>query len=455
MSRPFILAATATALVCAAMMLYLLVRDASPRAAGTPPAQEPPRQAEAPAPPVIETAGEWNTYHGDHLLRGVAEAKIPEAPEVLWRLKTGAPVRQTPVVHDGRLFAVTARGEVIAADLDGKELWRRELFRPDTADGKPARLGLEAPPLAFDGMVVLGSDEGVLLALDAATGEERWRRTLDGTVRGAPNWLPGVNRLFVLEQSAGVLYCLDAATGAEQWRAPGVERSDSTPSVSEKAIVFGSCAGALHVRSPENGESLFDIKIEGDGQVAGGVALDGVLAYAGARGGMMIAADTETGAILWTNEEARMEVFSTAAVNGDWVVFASHDGVVYALDRATGKTRWTHDTGGMPLSPVIVGDKVAVSADGTLFLLRLEDGAMIWSLELGDEITGPAVTRRGLYVGGEDGTIVALGDASMAGTAMPRGTGVPSVETAAVLPVNMPRGTGVPPVNDLEAAHGQ
>ena len=84
------------------------------------------------------------------------------------------------------------------------------------------------------------------------------------------------------------------------------------------------------------------------------------------------------------------------------------------MDRASGKLLWKHDTLGFPLSPVIAGDRVLCAADGALLLVALADGKVLWSQELSDEITGPAVTRGGIYLGTEDGALVALGPAPTA-----------------------------------------
>jgi outer membrane protein assembly factor BamB len=113
---------------------------------------------------------------------------------------------------------------------------------------------------------------------------------------------------------------------------------------------------------------------------------------------------------VWVNEDAENEVFTTPAVSGDSVVFASSDGYIYALDRETGDRRWAFDTNGTPSSPVIAGDKVVVSSDGSLHVVRLEDGAPVWSYEVSDVITGPAVVGRMIIVGSEDGTVTAFGE---------------------------------------------
>ncbi len=360
-----------------------------------------------PAPP--QDRAEWNTYHGDNALKGVADGPLPDQLAILWRFKAGAPVRQTPVVHDGRIFFVTARGEVVAADFNGQRLWTQELVTGEQKDGAPVRERIDAPIACFAGLVLVGSSGGVLYALDASLGSEKWRAQVEGPILGTPNRLQ--NNIYVIGRANGVLYCLDSDSGRVMWRSEEIERCDGSPSVSKDAVVFGSCAAALHVFSPDTGKLLRNIEIDQDSQVAGGVALDGDLVVSGSRSGKVLQADVKTGKILWTNTDSQDEVFATPAVTSEWVVACSNDGIVFALDRATGKLRWRFDTKGMPSSPVIAGDKIVVAADGELYLLRLADGAKLWSLKISDDVTSPSVTQGMVLLGSEDGTVVALGQA--------------------------------------------
>jgi outer membrane protein assembly factor BamB len=96
-------------------------------------------------------------------------------------------------------------------------------------------------------------------------------------------------------------------------------------------------------------------------------------------------------------------------VDAAWVVCASFDGNVYALDRNTGVRKWTFPTGDEPSSPVIVRDKVLVSSNGALHMLRLAGGEEVWSNTVSDTITSPAIINGMAVVGSDDGTVTAFG----------------------------------------------
>ncbi len=368
---------------------------------------------------------EWPTYHGDADLRGVSEKALPDTPQLLWRYNAGGAVNNTPVSDGERIFFTAKKGQVIAVDLKGSEVWKKSFIRINDA-GAEMPVQFDAPPACGGGLVLAGTTRGILYALDAKTGAETWRYETGGVIVGSPNFMPGrrsfdhedaktqrkesFDAVIVLDQSEGALHAVDIRTGKRIWKTDGVERCDGSPGVGNSRIVFGSCSAALHVYSAVDGKHLRDIEIGGDAQVAGGTAIAGSLVFAGVRSGSLICADIEAGDIVWINAESQDQTFSTPAVTQDQVIYSSDNGFVYAVTRAEGRLLWSFNAGGLPTSPVVAGDKVAVSTDGVLYLLSLEDGRKLWSQEVSDEISSPALIGGRLVVGADDGTVSAYGE---------------------------------------------
>jgi len=386
---------------------------------------------------------EWPTYHGGTGLTGFSVTPLPDQPALLWRVNTGGAVDSTPVSDGERIFFSARKGQVVALDLKGASLWKKSFTRINSA-GQEMPLRFDAPLVCADDLVFAGASRGTLLALDAATGAEHWRYETDGIFIGSPNFIQcgaeldrkdaktqsedngrvftsssqtfdtsdGVKNsaVVVFDQSEGSLHCIDMKTGERLWKTEGVERCDGSPGASDGRIVFGSCLSALHVYSTADGSHLKDIEIGTDAQVAGGVAVDGNFAFAGARDGSLLCADLEQGELIWVSHESEDQTFSTPALSSSRVVYSSDDGFVYALNREDGERIWKFDTAGLPTSPVVAKDTVAVSADGLLFLLNLADGTKIWSKEISDEITSPALVNGMIIVGADDGTVSVWGE---------------------------------------------
>lgn len=349
-----------------------------------------------------QVRAEWPTYHGGYALDGRADAAPPDAPERLWKYKAEARVETTPIVAGGRVFFSTAKGALTALDLEGHQVWSTALVKES----------FSTPLLYADGRVIAGTSGGILRAFDAATGKESWKYEVEGSVQGTPNRVDlagGKKGIIIISQGDGMIHAVDLETGKGAWKTEAIERCDGSAGVGAGSIVMGSCASALHVYSIEKASKTTDIPLGGDNQVAGGVAISGKTAFAGTRSGKVVAADLGEGKILWTNADSQREAFATPAVNDRFVVFSADDEKVYALKRESGEKVWEFEAKRKPLSPVIAGNRVVVSAGGTLSLLALETGKKVWDAAVGDEITSPAVVGGMILVGGDDGTVTAYG----------------------------------------------
>ena len=82
--------------------------------------------------------------------------------------------RGTPSVVDGNIYAISGKGTLLAADKNGKVLWKKELKE---LGGKDQTWGYTESPLVENGIVYCtpGGDKGAVVALDAKTGELKWQ----------------------------------------------------------------------------------------------------------------------------------------------------------------------------------------------------------------------------------------------------------------------------------------
>ena len=365
----------------------------------------------------------WPTYHGGADLQGVASVALPDHLQRLWSYNSEGTVDATPVSDGQHIFFSPGKGRIVALSLKGEKVWEKTFVRTNDA-GTEVPFRFDAPFLVHQGLLLAGSSRGGLLAMDVESGEETWRIDIGGSVLGTPNFIefdredakmqPRSNKVavVVLDQSGGALNAVDMKTGKRLWTTEGVERCDGSPGVGGGYIVFGSCLAALHVVDASTGKHLRDIEVGEEGQIAGGVAIDGNQAFCGTRDGRLICANVGKGTIVWTSDESEEQTFSTPAVGERLVVYSSDNGFVYAVDRKIGRTVWKFDTGGCPTSPVIAGDKVLFSADGVLFMLKLQDGSLLWKKEISDDLTSPALIDDFVVVGADDGTVSAWGAGS-------------------------------------------
>lgn len=374
---------------------------AVPAPTPTPVATAPqPATATTPAPPT-DTA-HWSSFHGGNGLTGFSTKQFPDALAQRWQFLAEGPVFQPPLADANSVYVVTSTGNVVALDLLGQPRWTKSI-------AGTTKENVEAPAFLNGDTLLIGTQSGRLIALDTASGAPRWEYSVTGQILGSPNADPASGTVFALERAEGVLHAVDAATGTLRWKTDPIARCDGHVSVADGIVAFGSCLPAIHAYAAADGKRIAEISLCPDCQIAGGVALLGTEAYAGNRSGNLVRADLRAGSIVWKNEDTKKEIFTTPALSAELALYATEDGAVIAVERATGKARWQHEAGGLASSPIIIGDKVAVSVRGVLHLLHLDTGAPVGQFEVSDNISPPALAGDLLLVGSEDGTVTAFG----------------------------------------------
>ncbi len=360
-------------------------------------------EAPAPSSATPRTNPDWPVFRGNPALTGVADADLPEALSLAWRVDLDGEVNGAPAVGGGRVFIGTSAGTLHALALaDGRSLWRH-------AAGAP----IEAPPMLAGETVHVGDGNGVLHAVAADTGELRWRFASGQSITGSANaaTLPDGQVLILFGSHDGNLYALRATDGREAWRHHTRNFINGAPAVVPGRIVFGGCDAQLRWLAADTGKR--EASVDVGSYLPSSPAVAGGRAYAGHYGDAFVCIDLETAAVVWEFRDPRQPApfFAPPAVADRLVVAGARNGCAYALDRADGRLHWSFQAqGDIDAGPLVAGDKVLVAArDGRLHLLRLADGTPIWSADLGSPVAGsPALAGGLLLVATEDGALHAF-----------------------------------------------
>ena len=126
----------------------------------------------------------------------------------------------TPVTDGERIYAWFGNGQLVALDMDGELIWERHLaedygtFLNDWGHG--------SSPTLFEDLLILLCDHGsnaYLLALDARTGEERWKadRGADRISHSTPLVVPTENGNELIINSTERIDAYQPETGELLW----------------------------------------------------------------------------------------------------------------------------------------------------------------------------------------------------------------------------------------------
>ncbi len=344
----------------------------------------------APPAPAEAAAASSAVFRFDARHTGVAPGPAgPALSGLRWKFAANGPVRGSPVVASGLVLFGSGDGNLYALDASsGRERWRADL-------GGGA---VSSTPAVAGGLAVVTARERVVAAVDLETGRLRWRFEAEKDLPFEWEWdfwlsSPAVAGSTVYVGSGdGRLYALELATGRKLWQFATGGRVRSSAAVSDGVVYFGSMDGKVYALDAGSGKSLWSFDTEG-------VSIDQ------AKAGF-----------------DRRSIVSSPAVSGDLLFVGSRDAHLYAVDRKAGRQLWRFghkidDMEGTPefswvLSSPAVSDGLVFtgSSDGHFFnAVRAETGEEVWRFRTpGNVLSSGTLAGGQVFFGCEEGHLFSV-----------------------------------------------
>ncbi|MEU7035615.1 PQQ-binding-like beta-propeller repeat protein [Streptomyces sp. NPDC046237] len=194
------------------------------------------------------------------------------------------PVRVAPA-EDGCVY-VSAGTRVLSIDIAGGHV--RWHFEAPAVFLSPAAF---APgPAVTGGGVYLADYLGTVYALDATTGQDRWRIATESRQSIEPVLVVDGN---VHVGSGSALYTLDAVTGTPKWRFAAGGELTGTPVVADGRVHFGSADHVLYTLDATGGQLRW--KLATGGEITGSPVARGGVVYACSKDRCVYALDAVKG----------------------------------------------------------------------------------------------------------------------------------------------------------------
>lgn len=262
-------------------------------------------------------------------------------------VRLGAPIKSSPIVEDGVVFVATEDGVVYAIELaSGDQLWQYP--EPDAEPMGPITAGL-----AFsDGIVYAGTEDGTLHLINADgtldtagdTSDSRLHceADMDGSITVNPVVVDGTVYIsighFVYMLPAGV--CEVPITERVQYLSENVV--DVAPAVHGNLMYVpnGQWLNAIDLTRVGEGSSDPDAvhhwsvgKVNADAKISTPPVVTRDAVYFGTESGRVYAVDSDTGDVLGEFQTGNFVTASPVVVEGA-VYIASGDGNIYAVGPA-------------------------------------------------------------------------------------------------------------------------
>jgi len=310
--------------------------------------------------------------------------------KVLWnRVVLAAPLERknelnsyassTPAT-DGRLvyvsFLESPKIQMVAYDMEGKEVWRRSPGDFNAAHGFCSSLTL------FKDMVILNGDQDAkafIVALDKATGEERWRVDRPNRTRSycPPLITEAGGRTQMVLAGSKCVASYDPGTGKQFWIVDGpTEQFVASMVYTDGLFCMTGGYPSLHI---------LGIRPDGDGNVTGthvawherknpsyvpSPIAAGKWFYVISDSGMLSCIEARTGRYAWQQQVARHVSSSPVSAAGN-LYFLDDDGLTMVVKAGPTFEVVSKNALGEPCrtSPAISRGRIFVRAVGNLYCI--------------------------------------------------------------------------------------
>jgi outer membrane protein assembly factor BamB len=295
----------------------------------------------------------------------------------IWHRDTKLRLTGGPAAGGGVVVAGSVNGDVVAVAADsGAERWRAKL----TSE-------IISTPLITGDAVIVRSGDGKVVALNLADGQRKWafERPLPNlSLRGNPTPILGGNGLVYLGYEDGMLVALRATDGVKVWeqsvsQAEGRSELDRLSDIdgdvvaSPDGIFAASYKGKVGAFNPDNGSPMWTHSLVS----YGGLARNGDALYASDASGTVWALDRGSGNALWKQDALGYRWLSSPAVQDGYVVVGDLDGYLHWMKPDTGAIVARDRIGGrkdaIRATPQVSADgvMVAVTTKGRLAAYRI------------------------------------------------------------------------------------
>lgn len=282
-----------------------------------------------------------------------------------WSINTHALIEFPPAIADGVAYVVNKYGNAKAVRLsDRKILWERDTKRKDA--GKPTDV---TGPVYYEGKVFFADVDGDLVAVDAKSGAERWKRKLVGHLESSPMAVGGT--LYFGTDKTNVV-AMRASDGKVLWQFNSPAAIKASPSFHDGRVYVADYESGVFCLDAKDGRLIWRTNTSkappfGRGGFFSSPAIAFGRVYAARDDGTVFAFDEKSGKVDWSFPTNNF-VYGSPAVarvpgTPPSVYIGSYDEHLYALDARSGKQRWRYDVGGpVPGTSTVIGHTVYASS---------------------------------------------------------------------------------------------
>jgi outer membrane protein assembly factor BamB len=350
-----------------------------------------------------------------------------------WKFKTGGAVHSSPAVFKNTVYIGSFDGYYYAIDSKTGQLKWKFKTGGEKWSGEISFLGLKPVDKYMDDLwdfflsspvinpdkqnpsVFFGSSDGNVYALNADTGQLKWKFDAKGSIHCSPVLYK--NTLYIGSWDAN-LYAIDIETGKERWRfetgkLSGFKGIESTVVVADGMVYFGARDPFLFALDAETGKLVWKYDAAYSWIISSAVVANDVVYVGTSDTFALLGLDAKTGKELF-KFKANGYVYSSPAIAGDTAYFGDFTGNFFAVNiKSSGKEWNSFSTENRKLfAPEILNNNLidfSYAAKGADFsFYDVNKTVMDQFYKLGSIVSSPFISNNTAYFGSADGNCYAI-----------------------------------------------
>lgn len=323
-------------------------------------------------------------------------------------------------VADGTLFVGSKEGRLVVVNIaDGGRQWSEPLKAKSTGGigcagpmagggcaAAPAGVAMYGTPAVSGDLVYIGGYNGKIYAFNSSSLGVRWVYPREGNLQPIVGGLVVAQGKVYFGCSDGMVYALDAATGDPEWEFQTGDKIWSTPTIDGDTLYIGSFDKKLYAIDATDGSKRWEF--ETGGAIASAPLVYDNTVYIGSFDRYLYAVNAANGSLKWKSMGGNW-FWAKPIIYNNTIYAGNLDGKVYVLNDETGDEIIDAIDLGSPASssPVIVNSSIIfASQQGVVYTLDTVSNELERLADIENDVYGPLSASEGIvYIHTQDLTL--------------------------------------------------
>ncbi|MDP9288141.1 MAG: PQQ-binding-like beta-propeller repeat protein [Thermoproteota archaeon] len=356
----------------------------------------------------------WTMFRGSSMRTGASASKISRKPSLLWVTEVGPSV-SSPIFGDGTIYVSTITGRIFALNPSEKQIkWHLNVGSP-----------LVSSPLLHNSILVAATydswikdasftGKNFVLGINTEDGKQIWGYEIPGDVFSSPCLVE--DAIIVVGSMNNGIYALEGYSGNVRWKFETGGEVWSSPSYNGNEIFIGSDDGFLYCLDID-GKLRWKTKLNGKIRSSSPcLSFDegqSPSVFIGTYNGGMFCLNQSTGMIRWSKQIPKPVMASPATIK-DKVFFAASDKRIYCFQVKDGSRIWDFETGDKIWSSPSLSEYAGVmffgSLDSHIYGIDINTGRQTWKFPTMSIVdSSAAIASNMMLIGSRDGLLYVFG----------------------------------------------